>query len=1602
MIRFLFEGNTEELLNTAKGLDPKITLALDYDKDVTNVADAYDIVVLEGLPLPSGQYGADSLSTALEEVNTRVIEGSKNRFRVTYVPSGTPGGRILCERSPAPADSKPGTLRFDEGEAAFFGLVKTPGKTLRFFVRQAESGAERAKPTPWRKLPVGLRMGTGPFPIDAVLEEYERPFDIRFDPLQLGNVTEASAGLTYFLEPIAKATLDKLRVEPVTDRKRRAGIRLRWQARPDGLGSSPKDEDAWRMVGGFHLFDMTHPPFDAGEPIAAPITVALLPQSAQGLEPSEMGDLSLIEAAYPTDAVRRIWRRETNCTGWFSPAESVPLFPDPNIFRRSLMPSVDEGFVASLFEKGQPHRLRFPMQLSNIPKSFITEDRKEWYLEKELFEPRHVRQLLQEALLDTPLADGANVEVIVKDQRGNVLVKKVFKFEACRSLHPVLADTLDLIRYSELSPDNPGRTYRRYEVVFDPPPAQAKKFEGWLDAAPEQRDPYGWTILRTLGLAEGFRLYDTETGTFLAGADLVQRTDSAFQRAIKRYEDWDIGAPFGDLLTAPMETARAFSFDSGPESTASDAAEILEKQLSVIQIALRPRIRSLVKRKIIAIRSREGFQPGEYTIQLHTGAVEVKVLHSDDGYWFSSEPEFEMAKFGQRETIDLSGIKKDQICLVVHVDDNGAGFDPLSLFLPEFAHRFEVVLKPEPEPVRYFIAAAKAASKPRAYGFTLVHPKFDVDLIALGSSAPAAARASLTLATDPKQDNARLALGTVTKDQSIFLIRVISRDGFPAQDNLGGILNFDSGLLETMLVDFTEEADSGARLGEALGTLPPLESAAWARQFFGSTLSNGLFETRHEALKRLIGWVERPAMDERPAMEFPPKEFDRIALAGKIVNWWKRFLDHGIGLVAEVYDPERHCSVGTIGKPGTWRMPEASDGTVGVFLTEESQYGAVKRFLVRPYSRYQAFLSAIRREAKSPETPPRADEKNLVDVTLPRTAPLAKPVILSASRVPLDATNPEAEVLELAVARTPDEVISSANQTTALALGAAGISVGFWREFSEPKWALELLKNVDFSAALGNWDKPTRPKALTLSDQALTGLRQRVPDAWLGTWVYRMQSLPYFYRVHALVYSSAGVVISEPASVTFPTGISVLRLDQAKPKPTYSVVSDQSGVMVHFNLPLIAFRDCMLVATIWDAQGDYEKLALLPDPSISYRIALAAFATGDYTTSSGALRVAEKLSSDPQFTLSASLGEDHKQYWLQQIGERLSLELDPKDPKKRVSAERIDGTNRWQLSIDAQLAKPREGFKSAVAFDCLQKTVAPDQFTAWRLLAPVGSAVLKYAKPATPKEEADLRKYCEDYLLKLKAYFGGEETPVAAAMGKILELPESQEFALSGWILGAPIPAHVGLQFRKLDFAWNPRATGASVEREIAHRVFADNNCHGEEEKIVADLFSYFIAAHKPLFKRPVAPDVFTTARNCTLHRSLDVIAVLFVKGRQKTYTADQLKDLIEGLESSVAGSAAIEALKSKTDPTSIAWPASAESQWALLQKLFVLTDHAECYIVAVRLPVSQEIGDLPTGPFQDSAAELAREAWFGPSRTPWLEAVRGTSVPLLEEIEFK
>jgi len=1195
----------------------KITLAATFRVPPSRLI----LSVVQGTPVPSGQYGADALSTALENPTTNVIELGR-QFAVTLVAEDQHAIKAVVTTRPAEGETVPDrdfSLAFDNNnERAFLDLLKSSA-TLRFFLRvDARVGGVGAI-SAWTSCQAHMQIGqlmpdkTINIKVDSVFEDYERPLALRFDPIQRANFTTVEAGRMYFLEPVESATLksivapeDLLRpvFEPQPDRKRRAGIRLRWNARPDGVKVTNTNlVDPWRYIGGFHLFDISQ------SESSDPVTVALLPQSLQGQEPSEMGDFSLIESFYPADATRRAWN-DAGFTGWYSLAESSPLFPSlAGLYRRTFMASVDEGVLSALFEIGLPSgiNIRYIAEIDGKEHELglrklegfngTTEgsgdtERTWWAPDAGDFQPKTLRTFFRKAVLSQQgPADGARVLITARVTTAvaghfNAIVRE-YVFEDSPHLHPLLADALDYLRY-----DAEGQ-YRQYEIVFDPPPSLTNKdFQAWVGNTPEKSDPYGWGVLRTLGLAAGFRVWDSENSDFVAGVDLLRLVNSAFQIAIKLYTEIspvDIGVPFVDLFTAPLETARVYSFDGGPDPRSSDTKDVAQDQLSVVQIALRPVIAALAEKPPVAPR------------------------------------------------------------------------------------------------IRYFVLQWKDTAKPGPFQFTLTHQNYDVDLITLGDEVAAAKQVSLSL--KPARHlppDASVALGNgipIEGSNVVVAVRVIRRDNV-ADADLASILTIPEELTSKP-VDLTQSLTKDFLLGHLLGLFPALSNEQWLDQI-SPDIDTADTDTADTAIRRIQLLAE-----ERAGLTWPASVDAK--LAGLLANWWKRFLDHGIGTKDASHDIR--VSLGTIGKPGKWRMAEALDGTVGVVIPEESPYGALKKYAVRPFGRYDVLVNQFL------ERPPLGDvpEGATVYLTLPRTAPVAKPVILSAARVQEQST----DALELIIARTPDEIISSANRTTSAGLAADGISVGFWRQFANPDWAHAIFgSNEDLLPELGQLDGKNDPLPLTLNDNALAGVRRRVPDAWLGSWIYRMSSLPYFYRIHAMAYANAGVVVSPPAAASFGEGVSTLALSPNP--PSYEIENDGT---ITFHVPLTAFYDCMIQPAQWYPSGP-DAIAYLPDPGIAYRISIVS-------STDGALN--EVLSRETQLEISAASLQpasgvgDRKLYLVQSLGQRIKL-----SSATPMRVDIIPDGKRWKLIIKATLV-PAVILKRSIEKSVYDVATASQSFTAFKL-----------------------------------------------------------------------------------------------------------------------------------------------------------------------------------------------------------------------------------------------------------------------------------------------
>ncbi|MCS6759803.1 MAG: hypothetical protein MO852_13325 [Candidatus Devosia euplotis] len=121
------------------------------------------------------------------------------------------------------------------------------------------------------------------------------------------------------------------------------------------------------------------------------------------------------------------------------------------------------------------------------------------------------------------------------------------------------------------------------------------------------------------------------------------------------------------------------------------------------------------------------------------------------------------------------------------------------------------------------------------------------------------------------------------------------------------------------------------------------------------------------------------------------------------------------------------------------------------------------------------------------------------------------------------------------VAHSADMVLGQTNRHNAARLAPLDISVGYWREFAHLPWANALDTRHDlgldsmqgFGALEQRLDQTRLTITREVAQSRLESLRQRVPDAWLDSTVITATNLPYFFRVHALVHATAGIVVSE-------------------------------------------------------------------------------------------------------------------------------------------------------------------------------------------------------------------------------------------------------------------------------------------------------------------------------------------------------------------------------------------------------------------------------------------------------------------------------------------
>lgn len=1231
--------------------------------------------------------------------------------------------------------------------------------------------------------------------ISAVVEEFEQPVDIAFRALTRTDLVHGESGRLHIIQPGALASLSLLldasndsKIDPfvtVRDLARRTASRLTWKARPaqlrytkfkNGEDSELKNGDGTapnlhRWVGGFdlHVIDADGVPKDAMlEQSARHLgRVSLLPPSLAGLEVEAFGDFGKIESAYPSDTLRQeqapsgAGAAGIRHAAWFSAAESTALFPQPAI-RRSLMPDPDEDLLAALFAGGTPTVIRVsipawiaknadPLTAWKIDRVLYTEglylpaysSLDESFAKASAgstsvkaahfaFEPNKsvritvalVRDLLQSIYLvpdDALLAKAYAEEEAVLQKRvddAHHLAAVKVKIEAlyCTDLgakkplivtatqeslvdlapplHPILADTLAFLAYASRSGsgNSAGQVYRRYSLVADTvPETKARTFGDWLDEAPAERDPYGWGALRTLGLAAGFRLYDTENGNYVRGKDLLEAVNREMKRALVRYCDSGTGETrprfngqaFVDILTRPWGNSKLFWFDGGYRNLNKDERDgvLGNEMLPVVQIALRP------------------------------------------------APD-RLARLGNPSTAPL-----------VHyfemlVDDDGVTDQGLR---EEIADWTVALVDPDTAPSFYFDVISTVES------MVAHHPK------RLAKTSVGELRAQ------PTRDSRIAVIRAVKVDQAAGVPAKLAAEKLTLQ-------RIDPQTKEAKEVKFTLnelelavqqlKAEDKGVTDPAFGKFSALSGEDWADALFRPTWveeTKTFLVSPVPAYQTLSFYAERRfarrvvkpgagVLEEGMTVEAPDVRQERAEFAGALTRFWLRFIER----CAPKPDGEGktvYFSLGTVADPGQWRCVPNEQGNISVVIPEMGRRGSRRKYAVRPVGRYESWVKAAgpgsgEEFEKTPSLEgallDTAAAEQFFDITLPRTEPLEKPVILSALR----HAAPEGKGsgrLELVIAHGLDMVLGQANQRNDAQLAPLDISVGYWREFAHRDWLRMLTALVPASSsvvfdALASFgciqsndpDNALPPLDSDTASSRLVELRQRVPDAWLGATMVTAVPPPYFFRVHALVHAAAGIVLSEQTAASFEEGASTLCFahDEAvgyDPRvraaaPFYEVIRDgvDEDLMLMIDLPALRFIDCMHAdeAVMWfGARGEHwggiRPVTYLPEPGVSYRISVETAIATDIGGSTVYEPLARQTEVDllpaptPVQQAQAVAGLEPKQglYLVHRSGPRLRLSRNgiPSGPVRidpSPDADAIEWRIRIKLYVDA-LALPR-------------------------------------------------------------------------------------------------------------------------------------------------------------------------------------------------------------------------------------------------------------------------------------------------------------------------
>lgn len=1251
-------------------------------------------------------------------------------------------------------------------------------RSVRVAIRRA--GTDKIDASTWLVVDLRLRIGElgsdslgtpRPRPVDTVVETFESPKVVGFAPLAFEDLA-GEAGRLLIDYPARDSTLGKLLASPadalqrLRDGDRRVATRVRWNALPSKEAGPP------RLIGGYDVFeaDLTasltrKDVIGVAVPIAR--VAALDPLTATG-EPSTLEDYGAIEVFYPSETLRLSTRKgAARRRAWFSPAESLGVWPEVGI-RRSVGLTVADAEIAQLFTRGQPTSVLVRFEgahsttstlsaavllnvsakvhgeiarasgntepqapcLPRLSAALTGVSSEQTPSLETLFKNKdstplsytQLRRLLHALVIDganaedwwnDPLRDsfaehrttlhGLSIEIEAR-YAGVSLGTITQKVDLDTALHPVLADVLDAVRWH--SDDKEQSFYRRYEPVIDSaPPTDATTIGQFLDQRPIERDPYGWAILRTLGLAAGLRLSDTLSGDFVPPGRAIGLVRDAFATVLPRYRHGErellqLGQPFVDLMTRAGGLYTVASFDGGdttPDETTRK--DILDNELvSLMQIALRPVAEAQVGQassgaRYYAVSLKEKLTEGtsfDFQMEGQDGVIDLQFLNS--GLSRSS-----MATFADTSSAD--GKKVDLIERLSRgrtTDVQRTFTIPPSVMKTDTPFALVRVTWPGSEATDWTEVLQKATGK--SYAF--------------------------------KEINSPRVLESVDTEECLEAF-----ERFPE-------------LPPTAITQLLSAQGSDAR--------------ALFKRFL--TLATARF-----------------------GADGVPKPDATADLDAFFVRWpdlMRRFFSHGPSAAGQAGSLEVPFSLALMPRPMPLRSKVQEDGTMEMVVVHKDRLARRRRYFVRPFSRYDNIVAAW--HAEHTDAFPWAGKRSLadsfpdsasaqpslpaikladmdhysLDITVPRSEPLAPPVVLSAQRLDVGEGTQQrpGRLLEFVVSRHQEEVASESNINVADSLQFEHLAFGFYREFRDIAWAKKLRTLAGWSAdaldllPVVKNENAFEPKPLSFTkptslEEAAEGLRlrkrlpDRLPDGWRGITALRTEDVPHFYRVHVVAFAAAGVVVSEPVVATVPEGQFTLTWpwkDEPNYKlapPTWSITQLQGEVCLTLESPLVRYFDGMPdEQKAWSNSltREQRRVYALPDPGVAYEIATVG--TGGDSATEVAL---------------TALPDEQSAFFMAWTGTRLKAKASA--PAKLLPPEH-DNSNGWRLELPLERWTEPERPQPVPAppEQRLHKAIAPvlgfagsfemgndDDWAAFAPFAPHTDSWIRLTRPAVTPSHPD-------------------------------------------------------------------------------------------------------------------------------------------------------------------------------------------------------------------------------------------------------------------------